>query len=684
MKKQLRGLVLILLAVGLLLGITTQVTSAWYNPSWEYRMELSINCSLVDAELTDFPVLVTLDSGNFDFSHALTTGNDIRFTEDDGETLLYYERETHDSVGEEAWYWVKIPTVSSAANTTFYMYYGNAGAGDGADPENVWDSDYAMVHHLIGESVNDLDDSTSNDNDANGDSGSVTYNVTGQIAGAIDVESSVNSHVRTPDRDSIDATEGQKITIEAWVKAESNPGSAHILSKRQGTPAQVNYGLNTATGKVQFYFYNGNYRVFLTDATISTATWYYLTATFESTSNAVEIFIDGTSSKSGSIAYSLIINAIPSGIGAIASSAEGFDGIIDELRLSISDSAVRSDSYIKASYHSGMDNLITYGAEGAPSNIPEVTTLNATDIGVTTATLWGNVTSINATSIDVRGFEYDTDSGTPYDSEVSEAGTFGTGIYSIGHTFAANTTIFFRAYVVNDEDITGYGEELNFTTLAPLPLAPTDLEVGFLNATAVTLTWVKGINATDTLVMGNLESYPTNHTDGWVVYNSTGATAEDSAGDTTFGGVYYRAWALNPTGFSLDSASATSGGGSMLLLAFIGLACFFTWFSSKRRDILLSIVAALLWFSTAMWLFFSGSSPFDLSEGYVQILVWVFILLAFVPFLFQMNVEVKKEGKGGRSYVDFVKRGMENGKPETEYQRYRRLLQKRTRPKRRK
>lgn len=684
MKKQLRGLLFIVLIVGLLLGITTQVTSAWYNASWDYRMELSINCSLIDAELTDFPILVTLDSGNFDFSHALATGNDIRFTEDDGETLLYYEREIHDSVGEEAYYWVNIPTVSSAANTTFYMYYGNAAAGDGADHENVWDSDFAMVHHLTGEAYGDLDDSTSNDNDVNGQTGPPTYNVTGQIAGAIDVESSVSAHVRTPNRASINATEGQKITIEAWVKAESNPGSAHVLSKRQGTPALVNYGLNTATGKVQFYFYNGNYRVFLTDDTISTATWYYLTATFESTSNAVEIFIDGTSSKSGSIAYSLITNDIPAGIGAIASSAEGFDGVIDELRLSISDTAVRSDSYIKASYNSGLDNLITYGAEGGPGNIPEVTTLNATNIGTYDAVMWGNVTSINATSIDVRGFEYDTDSGSPYSSNVTEAGTFGTGTYSTNHTFAANTTYFFRAVVVNDEDVTGYGEELNFTTLPPLPLAPTDLTIGFLNATAITLTWDKGINATDTLVVGNLESYPTNYTDGWVVYNSTGSTANDAAGDTTFGGVYYRAWALNPTGFSLDSASATSGGGSMLLLAFIGIACFFTWFSSKRRDILISIVAALLWFATAMWLFFSGSSPFDLSESYVQILVWVFIILAFVPFIFQINVEVKKEGKRGTTYVDFVRRGMENGKPETEYQRYRRLLQKRTRPKRRK
>jgi len=658
------------------------ILDPWYNASWDYRMELSINSSLIDATLTDFPLLVVLDSGNFNFTNANSTGQDIRFTEDDGETLLYYERELHNATAEEAYYWVKIPSVASDANTTFFMYYGNAAASDGADKENVWDSDFEMVHHMIGGNYTDVDDSTSNDHDVFARAGTIGYNTTGQIGLATDFEEGgTDSYFGLSDEAGLDASEGINITIEAWVKPESNPSSAHIISKRDGSGA--NYGLNTATGKVQFYFYNGEYRVFLTDDTIGTGTWSHLTSTFNSVSNAVEIFINGTSSKSGSIAYNLITNNVVPAIGAIYSSSEGFDGVIDELRVSFSTTAVRSDAYIKANYYSGADGLITYGAEGVPATTPTVVTSNATDVNVTTAVLWGNATSINATNITIRGFEYDTNSGTPYSSNVSEAGTFGIGVYSTNHTFAPNTTYYFRAFVVNNLDQPGYGEEFNFTTLVPLPLAPTNLTLEFSNATSIDLTWTMGLNATSTLIIGNLGSYPTNYTDGWIVYNSTGVTANESVGDTTFGGVFYRAWSINPTGFSLDSASTTTGGETMLLLAFLGIACFFTWFSNKRKDILLSIVAGLLWFSTAMWLFFSGSAPFDLSESYVQLLVWVFVIMSFVPFVFQMTTEVRKEGKRG-TYTSFVKRGMENGVPETEYERHRRLLQKKTRPKRRK
>ena len=68
-----------------------------------YGLSLVADCALgeVDAELTNFPVLVRLDSGNFDFALARTDGHDIRFTAADGQTLLSYERERHDPAGEE-------------------------------------------------------------------------------------------------------------------------------------------------------------------------------------------------------------------------------------------------------------------------------------------------------------------------------------------------------------------------------------------------------------------------------------------------------------------------------------------------------------------------------------------------------------------------------------------------------
>ena len=141
---------------------------------WTYRIEIKINHDLIDATLTDFPARVDLPVGDFDFSDARSDGYDIRFTSSDGETLLKYERERHDSTNELARYWVKIPSVSSSADTTFYMYYGKADATDGADPENVWDSDFLAVYHFAQDPTGTVYDSTSNNRDLNDNSGTLT------------------------------------------------------------------------------------------------------------------------------------------------------------------------------------------------------------------------------------------------------------------------------------------------------------------------------------------------------------------------------------------------------------------------------------------------------------------------------------------------------------------------------
>ena len=116
-------------------------------PNWRYYKKITIDHTKVDSDLTDFPVMVKLNSSNFDFSKSQTNGNDIRFVLLDG-TLLKYERDLHDSTNQKAVYWVKIPAVSSIADTVFKLYFGNPVVGDGVDPTNVWDNEFVMVQHM--------------------------------------------------------------------------------------------------------------------------------------------------------------------------------------------------------------------------------------------------------------------------------------------------------------------------------------------------------------------------------------------------------------------------------------------------------------------------------------------------------------------------------------------------------
>ena len=83
-------------------------------------------------DLSDYQVLIELNSTNFDFSHAQTNGEDIRFTDASG-NLLSYWIESWDAVNETAKVWVKIPSIPANSSVVIWMYYGNPGLKSASD-----------------------------------------------------------------------------------------------------------------------------------------------------------------------------------------------------------------------------------------------------------------------------------------------------------------------------------------------------------------------------------------------------------------------------------------------------------------------------------------------------------------------------------------------------------------------
>jgi hypothetical protein len=120
----------------------------WYPGGWQYRKPLSIGAGNVGSNLTDFPVLVSLASDTDLAADAQADFDDILFTAADGTTKLSHEIEKYNETTGELVAWVKVPTVSSSADTVFYMYYGNASATNQQDPTGVWSNGYAGVWHL--------------------------------------------------------------------------------------------------------------------------------------------------------------------------------------------------------------------------------------------------------------------------------------------------------------------------------------------------------------------------------------------------------------------------------------------------------------------------------------------------------------------------------------------------------
>jgi hypothetical protein len=115
--------------------------------NYNYRLKFSFDQDKIATEETDFPVLIKLDSTNFDFTKVKFSGRDIVFVMNDNVTLLEYERVKYDYENEEAEFWVKLPLTSLDQRFIFYMYFGNFYHIQNLSSKDVWDNDYSLVYH---------------------------------------------------------------------------------------------------------------------------------------------------------------------------------------------------------------------------------------------------------------------------------------------------------------------------------------------------------------------------------------------------------------------------------------------------------------------------------------------------------------------------------------------------------
>ena len=106
------------------------------NLFFDYKRQITVT-EQSGNDLTDYQVLIELNSTNFDFSHANSDGSDVRFH--DGNNLLNYWIEKWNSVNQEAKIWVKVPSIPTNSSVSFHMYYGNPNAVSASNGEDTFE-----------------------------------------------------------------------------------------------------------------------------------------------------------------------------------------------------------------------------------------------------------------------------------------------------------------------------------------------------------------------------------------------------------------------------------------------------------------------------------------------------------------------------------------------------------------
>jgi len=114
----------------------TGCTLAKSDDKWDYSQEIVVTEN-AGQNLEDYPVPVSLNSSNFNFSKAQSDGSDVRFFS--GSKKLNYWIEMWDSENKEALIWVKIPYLPANETNVVLITYGNPAATDASSGKNTFD-----------------------------------------------------------------------------------------------------------------------------------------------------------------------------------------------------------------------------------------------------------------------------------------------------------------------------------------------------------------------------------------------------------------------------------------------------------------------------------------------------------------------------------------------------------------
>ena len=325
--------------------------AAWYNNSWQFRKPITVQSSQVVADQTDFPVylnLALLAGDNF-FTNVRADGADIRITRADGFTELPFELVNLNTVANTGELHFKVSgNLSSTANTTFYIYYGNStgvayseNALYGA--QNVWTANYQAVYHFSSNPTSTFFDSTANNNDGATVGGMTLANrVAGKLGDAFNFDG-VNDYINFGNKVNITSN---KLHLSAWTYPEDTRSSAMILNKENSYEiafSSTRFQAAVETNASGAWAWGGNLIRNLNN-------WEFVNFTHDNT--IWRLYLDNDRSENITPASNQTGNVRSAvsdlRIAARTSGSAFFKGTIDELRISSID---RSASWVRTEYN---------------------------------------------------------------------------------------------------------------------------------------------------------------------------------------------------------------------------------------------------------------------------------------------------------------------------------------------
>lgn len=327
----------------------------WYDPAWGHRTELTIINEGNNYSLTDYQVQFNIDTKIYiDQSQMQADGDDIRFTDSDGTTLLPYYIISGINTNHTRLY-VKIPSISANNNKAIYMYYGNSGA----TPYQNFDNTFTKNPNITGVISSWHFDEGADNSCSGGQDACDSYGTNhGTFEGApvwqgaegsfwadrSDLKFSTGSHLYfdgVDDRVNLAYSSTLQpttnhLTISTWINPTSDSQVMPIIAQKNYTGYNFNFSL-TSDKKLNFYY--GAYNPFgvihinvPSSVVISPNVWTHVSIVYNSTT--VKFYKNGQLAETVNLTpgylgyYQTLTNHIASD-----GNTSYFKGYIDQLEI---------------------------------------------------------------------------------------------------------------------------------------------------------------------------------------------------------------------------------------------------------------------------------------------------------------------------------------------------------------
>ncbi|MEM7392337.1 MAG: SdrD B-like domain-containing protein, partial [Verrucomicrobiota bacterium] len=347
---------------------------------WAQKMKITFCGYDTAGSLTNFPVLVLLDTSISNFSYgdfASASGFDLIFTGSGQTQALNYDVELWDTTGVSR-VWVQVPLITDTGSCIF-AYWGNPGSAfekDYTTNGSTWSEGYVAVWHMNQTSPRDAS------GNANHGFGQNVTTVPGILGDAVDFDGA-------GDDDIIDVVQRNKLpiynngindefTIEGWINGPGGQANQRFFSEANSLNNTMFFNLLSsggadALGRI-FIRDDGGANILTPNTTLATFddTWRHFSFSRLNTGGANRDFrhwIDGQEDTATVFTHvDATLTANNTTLGAMRRVAIGqeIDAALDEVRISC---VPRASNWVWATYQTIASNSMFSCYEVCPPNV---------------------------------------------------------------------------------------------------------------------------------------------------------------------------------------------------------------------------------------------------------------------------------------------------------------------------